>query len=144
MTGYKVKSRAGLFLVAFLIILGVPMVTTESARGEHLRSTVSSRDEGFVRSACRLWWNLPDPRSTSAKDMQSWARKARPTLGKALSEAAKAKKINIKWYRFELEMLTFWGAVRLGEDIRYSQGIFSLTTVQKALGFLTSVCRGRI
>ena len=114
-----------------------------SALDKTVSSFVNAKDDDYVKSACRLWWNLPSTTGNSAKDLQSWAKKVRPTVDKALSEASKANKLNKKWSQFQLEMVTFWGSITLGEDTRYSKEMFTTTVEKNAIKYLTSVCKSR-
>ena len=86
---------------------------------------------------------MPATTGNSAKDLQSWATRVRPTVDKALSEASKAKKLNKKWSQFQLEMVTFWGSITLGEDIRYSKVMFTSTVEKNAVKYLQGVCKSR-
>jgi hypothetical protein len=113
--------------------------TTAKAALQH----PASKDEDLVKSSCRLWWGLPQMKTTSSKDMQAWAKKVLPTAGKALSKAAEAKKANSKWSQFQLEMATFYGAIYLGTDITYSGIMFKTSIEQNAVKYLSSVCAKR-
>ena len=103
----------------------------------------TSKDEDFVKSACQIWWGLPMMKTTSPKDMQAWAKKVMPTMGKALSKAAEAKKLNSKWSQFQLEMVTFYGSIYLGTDITYSRTMFTTTIEKNAINYLSSICAKR-
>lgn len=82
-------------------------------------------------------------KTTSPKEMQNWARKVMPTVGKALSKATEAKKLNSKWSQFQLEMVTFYGSIYLGTDIKYSRIMFNSTVEKNALKYLSSTCYKR-
>ena len=82
-------------------------------------------------------------KTTSPKDMQSWAKKVMPTVGKALSKANEAKKLNSKWSQFQLEMVTFYGSIYLGTDIKYSRIMFNSTVEKNALKYLSTTCYKR-
>jgi hypothetical protein len=86
---------------------------------------------------------VPATTGNSAKDLQGWAKRVRPTVDKALFEASKAKKVNKKWSQFQLEMVTFWGSITLGEDIRYSKVMFTSTVEKNAVKYLQDVCKSR-
>lgn len=102
-----------------------------------------SKDEDSVKSACQIWWGLPPMKTTSPRDMQAWAKKVMPTVGKALAKAGEAKKLNSKWTQFQLEMVTFYGSIYLGTDITYSRTMFTTTIEKNAIKYLTSICAKR-
>lgn len=102
-----------------------------------------SRDEDAVRAACKLWWNLPEMKTTSKEDMNRWAKSVLPTAGKALSKASEAKKLNSKWTQFQVEMATFYGSIYLGTDLRYAGIMFTSTVEKNALTYLGKTCAKR-
>jgi hypothetical protein len=139
--GRILRLSIGFFVANSLLLAFQPSFVSASK----ITSTqvVAAKDDDYVKSACRLWWNLPPTTGNSAKELQTWAKKVRPTVDKALSEAAKAKKANKKWSQFQLEMVTFWGSITLGEDIRYSKIMFASTVEKNAIKFLQNTCKSR-
>ena len=135
--------RFSKFFFAIILLFVAYQPASVSASGTTANNLVNAKDDDYVKSACRLWWKLPSTTGNSAKDLQSWAKKVRPTVDKALSEASKAKKLNKKWSQFQLEMVTFWGSITLGEDIRYSKVMFTSTVEKNAVKYLQGVCKSR-
>jgi hypothetical protein len=140
MTTLKLIPR---FSIILLLLFGAYRPTPLSASGVVEAQFVTSKDEDYVKSACRLWWNLPTAKTNSAKDLQVWAKKVRPTVEKAVSDASNANKIDKKWSQFQLEMVTFWGSITLGEDIKYSKIMGSSTLEKNAIKYLSTVCKDK-
>ena len=129
--------------ISFSLILPSFQFTPDSNMDSVRIQRLTSKDEDLVKSACQLWWSLPEMKTTSPKDMQSWAKKVMPTVGKALSKATEAKKLNSKWSQFQLEMVTFYGSIYLGTDIKYSRIMFNSTVEKNALKYLSTTCYKR-
>lgn len=129
------KFIAALFSLSLL----VPVCEVESS-AYFPESRTESKDSDLVRSSCKLFWNLPEPRTTSANDIAAWAKRVKPTVSKALTLAAQAKKANKKWASFELDMVTFFGAVDLAQDSRYAFMFSQTPLVVKSLQNLTKTC----
>jgi hypothetical protein len=133
-------------LIGILLPFSIQPVQVDGAspRG-HLPETfiIKSKDEDAVKAACKLWWNLPEMKTTSKEDMHRWAKSVLPAAGKALNKAAEAKRLNSKWSQFELEMATFNGSIYLGTDIRYAGVMFKTTIEKNALSYLAKTCAKR-
>ena len=139
----ELVKRLSKFFFAIILLFVAFQPASVSASGTAASNLVNAKDDDYVKSACRLWWNLPSTTGNSAKDLQSWAKRVRPTVDKALSEASKANKLNKKWSQFQLEMVTYWGSITLGEDIRYSKVMFTSTVEKNAVKYLQGVCKSR-
>jgi hypothetical protein len=128
-----------LLVISFAVGLLGSVSEVESAR--YLPDNrIESKDSDLVRSSCKLFWNLPEPRTTSAKDIAAWAKRVRPMVSKALTFAAQAKKANKRWASFELDMVTFFGAIDLAQDSRYSFVFTQTPLVVKSLQNLSTTC----
>jgi hypothetical protein len=135
-----------LLLIGLILPLPIQQANVESSRLSHrnpLMSVVASKDEDAVKAACKLWWNLPEMRTTSKEDMHKWAKQVLPTAGKALSKATEAKALNRKWSQFQLEMATFYGSIYLGTDIRYAGVMFQSALERNAINNLSKTCAKR-
>jgi len=128
-----------ILMLSFTVGLLGPVSEVESAKHSP-DNRVESKDSDLVRSSCKLFWNLPEPRTTSANDIAAWAKRVKPTVSKALTLAAQAKKANKKWASFELDMVTFFGAVDLAQDSRYAFMFSQTPLVVKSLQNLTKTC----
>jgi hypothetical protein len=128
-----------------LVLMSLPMSPISNGIPEKVVQTqlVKSAEENLVKEACRIWWNLPEPVSTSAKGLAKWAKQQLPAVSKALTKASQAKKLNKKWASFQLDMVGFWGALSLGQEAKYSQVMFTSTAVQKSLRNLGVICAYR-
>jgi hypothetical protein len=130
---------------ALLMLMSLSITPSSVKAPERVSESqlVKSKDEDLVKAACRLWWNLPDPTSTSARGLAKWAKQNLPAASSALTKAAQAKKLNKKWASFELDMVTFWGALSLGTDVKYSRIMFTSTIEKTAMNNLGKTCAKR-
>lgn len=129
------------------IIFIITLVTSQLVPVSEVKSSTyfpdnrtESKDSDLVRSSCKLFWNLPEPRTNSSKDIAVWAKRVKPTVTKALTFAAQAKKANKKWTSFELDMVTFLGAVDLAQDTRYTFVFSKTPLVVTSLQNLAKTC----
>ena len=53
----------------------------------------TAKDDDLVKEACKLFWNLSSPKSSASQDMASWAKRNKPSIEKALTRVAQAKKL---------------------------------------------------
>jgi hypothetical protein len=119
-----------------------PVQRVNAAKASY-KSVVAAKDDDLVKVACKLFWNLSSPKSSSSKDMASWAKRNKSPIEKALTQVAKAKAINKKWAPLELEMATFLGALTLGSDPKYSFVFTQNKIVVDSQVYLVSTCRSR-
>ena len=134
----------GLMVLAAVLSLPMSMLPQQvRPHSDHSVEVVMIRDEDLVKQSCKIFWGLPEPRTTSAKDIASWSKRVKPQVSRALTLAAQAKKANKKWASFELDMVTFYGAVDLAQDSKYAFVFSNTPLVVKSMQNLSKTCASR-
>ena len=134
-----ITAKALLMLMSLSITPGSHASPTRVVQTQFAKSA----DEDLVKAACKIWWNLPDPVSTSAAGLATWARQQLPNVYNAVIKAGQAKKLNKKWNSFYTDMFTFAGSLYLGKDTRFSKIMFTTTIEMNSMKNLQKVCSKR-